>query len=197
MLRIANPGHAPADANLRPARLGVQTRCRKFSITAAGWAAYESLRAHHKTPQTRCFFNAPGRASLFFEKGALPPNPGHAPADANLRPARLRVQTRCRKFSITAAGWAAYESLRAHGASTRQSLQCPASLRDVCVYACACLRVAKMQDIRLLRIFRFAQNYPPLIHFCSAGDCGRRCFFNAPRRASSFLRKGRLCRRFA
>ena len=45
MLRIANPGHAPADANLRPARLGVQTRWRKFSITAAGWAAYKSLRA--------------------------------------------------------------------------------------------------------------------------------------------------------
>ena len=74
-----NPGHAPADANLRPARLGVQTRWRKFSITAAGWAAYESLRAHHKTPQTRCFFNAPGRASSFLRKGRLCRRTRHTP----------------------------------------------------------------------------------------------------------------------
>ena len=69
----------------------------------------------------------PGGLLFSSKRAALPPNPGHAPADANLRPARLGVQTRWRKFSITAAGWAAYESLRAHGASTRQSLQCPAN----------------------------------------------------------------------
>ena len=62
MLRIANPGHAPEAAprkilqifrgdpdfaNRKPKkkRCNMQNNRRKISITAAGWAAYESLRA--------------------------------------------------------------------------------------------------------------------------------------------------------
>ena len=34
----------------------MQNNRRKFSITAAGWAAYESLRAHQNTAESGVFY---------------------------------------------------------------------------------------------------------------------------------------------
>ena len=117
---------------------------------------FESLRAHQNTAESGVFYCPQG----FLLQSAMLciANPGHAPADANLRPARLGVQTRWRKFSITAAGWAAYESLRAHVAARRTSPQRSVSRElSACTPCGSFSRRRKMQGVR--RAPRSCRNY--------------------------------------
>ena len=195
MLCIANPGHAPEAAPRKicrfsvgtprdclSKRVGVQTRWRKFSITAAGWAAYESLRAHQNTAESGVFYCPQG----FLLQSAMLciANPGHAPEAAPRKicrfsvgtprdclSKRVGVQTRWRKFSITAAGWAAYESLRALVAARRTSPQRSVSRElSACTPCGSFSRRRKMQGVR--RAPRSCRNYRAAHSFLLRGMAG-------------------------
>ena len=203
MLCIANPGHAPeaaprkilqifrgdpdfANRKLKKRRCNMQNNRRKFSITAAGWAAYESLRAHQNTAESGVFYCPQG----FLLQSAMLciANPGHAPeaaprkilqifrgdpdfANRKLKKRRCNMQNNRRKFSITAAGWAAYESLRALVAARRTSPQRSVSRElSACTPCGSFSRRRKMQGVR--RAPRSCRNYRAAHSFLLRGMAG-------------------------
>ena len=137
------------------------------------------------------------RGLLFSAKSAAkPPNPGHAPeaaprkilqifrgdpdfANRKLKKRRCNMQNNRRKFSITAAGWAAYESLRALVAARRTSPQLSVSRElSACTPCGSFSRRKKMQGVR--RAPRSCRNYRATHSFLLRRIFEWRCFVVRP-----------------
>ena len=137
------------------------------------------------------------RGLLFSAKSAAkPPNPGHAPeaaprkilqifrgdpdfANRKLKKRRCNMQNNRRKFSITAAGWAAYESLRALVAERRTSPQLSVSRElSACTPCGSFSRRKKMQGVR--RAPRSCRNYRATHSFLLRRIFEWRCFVVRP-----------------